>query len=184
MSLIQRLCAPVRHHLSWLAARSFSSQCTTQNQGLVQHISCCKANSTASMLSRCIIQHQTAGVATTGSLLARCMTTLACMHRSGPRWKKKKTRAPVLDGCPQKRGVVLKVMIKKPKKPNSANRKCVRVRLTNGKEATAYVPGEGHNLQEHSIVLVRGGRLQDVPGVKLKCVRGKYDLAHVKKKTA
>lgn len=69
--------------------------------------------------------------------------------------------------------------MKKPKKPNSANRKCVLVRLTTGKEMVAYIPGEGHNLQEHNIVLVRCGRLQDVPGVKLKCVRGKYDLAHV-----
>jgi len=81
------------------------------------------------------------------------------------------------------KGVVLKTVIKKPKKPNSANRKCVLVRLSNGKEATAYVPGEGHNLQEHNIVLIRCGRLQDVPGVKLKCIRGKYDLPHVIKAT-
>lgn len=111
------------------------------------------------------------------------MASLTTMHKTGPRWKKKRKLAgAILDGCPQRRGVVIRVMIKKPKKPNSANRKCVRVRLTNGNEATAYVPGEGHNLQEHSIVLLRGGRLQDVPSVKLKCVRGKYDLAHVKKK--
>ena len=110
------------------------------------------------------------------------MGSLQRMHKTGPRIKKRKPKAPWLEGAAQKRGVVIKVMIKKPKKPNSANRKCVRVRLTNGHEATAYVPGEGHNLQEHSIVLCRGGRLQDVPGVKLKCVRGKYDLAHVKKK--
>ena len=79
------------------------------------------------------------------------------------------------------KGVVLKTLIKKPKKPNSANRKCVRVKLSCGKEVTAYIPGEGHNLQEHHIVLVRGGRLQDTPGVKHKCVRGMYDLANVKK---
>lgn len=84
-----------------------------------------------------------------------------------------------LDGKPFAKGVVLKTLIKKPKKPNSANRKCVLVRLSTGKEMVAYIPGEGHNLQEHNIVLVRCGRLQDVPGVKLKCVRGKYDLAHV-----
>jgi len=77
------------------------------------------------------------------------------------------------------KGVILKTLIKKPKKPNSANRKCVLVRLTNGKEMVAYVPGIGHNLQEHNVVLVRVGRLQDVPGVKLKCIRGKYDLPHV-----
>lgn len=77
------------------------------------------------------------------------------------------------------KGVVLKTLIKKPKKPNSANRKCVLVRLTNGKEMVAYVPGIGHNLQEHNIVLTRVGRLQDCPGVKLKCIRGKHDLGHV-----
>ncbi|KAK3591560.1 hypothetical protein CHS0354_041602 [Potamilus streckersoni] len=116
------------------------------------------------------------------SLFARYLS-LEQMHHEGPP-KKKKRKMGQLDGHPFLRGVVTKVIIKKPKKPNSANRKCVRVRLSSGKEATAYVPGEGHNLQEHSIVLVRGGRLQDVPGVKLKCVRGKYDLAHVVKKTA
>ena len=79
------------------------------------------------------------------------------------------------------KGVVLKVLIKKPKKPNSANRKCVRVRFSNGHETTAYIPGEGHTLQEHSMVLVRGGRRRDLPGIKLTCVRGKYDLGHVKK---
>jgi len=94
--------------------------------------------------------------------------------------KKKKRKTPTF-GRPQLKGVVLKTLIKKPKKPNSANRKCVRVRLSNGKECTAYIPGEGHNLQEHNIVLIRGGRVQDLPGVKTKVVRGKYDCAHVKK---
>ncbi|KAK6181563.1 hypothetical protein SNE40_009392 [Patella caerulea] len=111
----------------------------------------------------------------------RSMATLNQIHRAGPPKFKTPLKRGVLDGRPFLRGVVLKTMIKKPVKPNSANRKCVRVKLSNGKEATAYVPGEGHNLQEHSIVLVRGGRTQDLPGVKLKCVRGKYDLAHVKK---
>lgn len=106
------------------------------------------------------------------------------MHRIGPFKKAKKSQTPALEGCPQKRAVVLRVIIKKPRKPNSANRKCVLIKLTNGNEGTAYVPGEGHNLQEHSIVLVRGGRLKDVPGVRMKCVRGVFDLAHVKKKTA
>lgn len=104
------------------------------------------------------------------------------MHKTGPIKKVRPNRNP-LDGNPFKKGVVLKTLIKKPKKPNSANRKCVLVRLSNGKELTAYVPGEGHNLQEHSVVLVRCGRLKDVPGVKIKCVRGKYDLPHVQKKT-
>ncbi len=83
---------------------------------------------------------------------------------------------------PYAKGVVLKLQIKKPKKPNSANRKCVLTRLSTGKEVTAYVPGEGHNLQEHNTVLVRVGNLRDVPGVKCKCVRGAYDLGHVLKK--
>ena len=111
---------------------------------------------------------------------SRTMATLNQMHRAGP-FKRKARKAGPLDGRPQLRGVVLKTLIKKPKKPNSANRKCVRLRLSTGKEVTAYIPGEGHNLQEHSIVLVRGGRVPDLPGVKLKCIRGKYDLAHVKK---
>ena len=90
-------------------------------------------------------------------------------------------KKPLLDGKPQMKGVVLKTVIRKPKKPNSGNRKCVIVRLSNGKEATAYVPGEGHNIQEHNILLIRGGRTQDVPGLKLKVVRGVYDCPHVKK---
>jgi len=105
---------------------------------------------------------------------------LCRLHRDGPR-KRKRKRKSATGGKPFIKGVVLKTVIKKPKKPNSANRKCVRVRLSTGREAVAYVPGIGHNLQEHHIVLVRGGRVQDCPGVKLKCVRGKYDLQHVKK---
>lgn len=106
------------------------------------------------------------------------MASLAQMHRSGPHIKKRKPKKP-LDGNPFMKGVVLKTLIKKPKKPNSANRKCVLVKLSNGKEMVAYIPGIGHNLQEHNIVLCRVGKVQDCPGVKLKCVRGKYDLPHV-----
>ncbi|XP_077383459.1 small ribosomal subunit protein uS12m [Festucalex cinctus] len=111
----------------------------------------------------------------------RPMATLNQMHRKG----KPKPPAKALGatfGRPQMKAVVLKTMIRKPKKPNSANRKCARVRLSNGKEAVAYIPGEGHNLQEHNVVLVEGGRTQDLPGVKLTVVRGKYDCAHVEKK--
>ncbi|XP_041981109.1 40S ribosomal protein S12, mitochondrial [Aricia agestis] len=111
-------------------------------------------------------------------LVSRAMASLAQMHRTGPHKKFRKSRNP-LNGNPFAKGVVLKTVIKKPKKPNSANRKCVLVRLSNGKEMIAYIPGIGHNLQEHNIVLVRVGRLKDCPGVKLKCVRGKYDLPHV-----
>lgn len=136
------------------------------------------------------------------------------MHKRGPIIKKRKRPRP-LDGNPFLKGIVLKTLIKKPRKPNSANRKCVLLRLSNGKEVTAYVPGKkkeeekqvwinflfffsigfennewfsifagiGHNLQEHNVVLVRCGRVRDLPGIRIKCVRGKYDLPHVVKKT-
>ncbi|XP_046383950.1 40S ribosomal protein S12, mitochondrial isoform X2 [Ischnura elegans] len=119
--------------------------------------------------------------ATLPGLSVRLMASLAQMHRTGPHIKKRPPRKP-LDGRPFAKGVVLKTLIRKPKKPNSANRKCVLVRLSGGKEMVAYVPGIGHNLQEHNIVLCRVGRCQDLIGVKIKCVRGKYDLAHVIKK--
>ncbi|HXK95302.1 MAG TPA: 30S ribosomal protein S12, partial [bacterium] len=86
--------------------------------------------------------------------------------------KKKKTKAPAMQGCPQKRGVCTRVWTMSPKKPNSALRKVARVRLTNGIEVNAYIPGEGHNLQEHSIVLIRGGRVKDLPSVRYHVVRG------------
>ncbi|XP_018302299.1 40S ribosomal protein S12, mitochondrial isoform X1 [Mycetomoellerius zeteki] len=105
------------------------------------------------------------------------------MHKRGGPYKKSKPSKNPFDGAPFMKGVILKTVIKKPKKPNSANRKCVIVRLSNGKEMTAYVPGVGHNLQEHNIVLCKNGRLRDTPGVKIKCVRGKYDLPHVSKRT-
>nr|AGH24261.1 ribosomal protein S12 [Reclinomonas americana ATCC 50633]AGH24395.1 ribosomal protein S12 [Reclinomonas americana ATCC 50284] len=89
------------------------------------------------------------------------------------------SKAPALNSCPQKRGVCTRVFIASPKKPNSAKRKVARVRLTNGQEVTAYIPGEGHNLQEHSVVLIRGGRVKDLPGVKYHIVRGVFDLQGV-----
>ncbi|XP_007907737.1 28S ribosomal protein S12, mitochondrial-like [Callorhinchus milii] len=111
----------------------------------------------------------------------RHMATLNQMHKKG-RPKPPPPKLGITAGRPQLKAVVLKTMIRKPKKPNSANRKCARVRLSNGKEAICFIPGEGHNLQEHNIVLVEGGRTQDLPGVKLKVIRGKYDCAHVQKK--
>lgn len=101
------------------------------------------------------------------------------VHRAGP--KKPRVRRHPLDNRPQMKGIVLKTLIRKPKKPNSANRKCVLLRLSNGKEMTAFVPGEGHNLQEHSVVLVQKKRVRDVPGLKIRVVRGAYDCAHVVK---
>lgn len=101
------------------------------------------------------------------------------MHKVGYFSEPKVNKNPLGFNVPQRKGVVLRTVIKKPKKPNSANRKCVMVRLSSGKEMLAYVPGEGHNLQEHNVVLVRPGRTKDVPGLKLKCIRGKYDLPHV-----
>ncbi len=90
-----------------------------------------------------------------------------------------KPKTPALGGCPQKRGVCVRVSTTTPKKPNSALRKIARVRLTNGMEVTAYIPGIGHNLQEHSIVLIRGGRVKDLPGVRYKVIRNVYDTAPV-----
>ena len=107
------------------------------------------------------------------------MPTLSQLVRHGRRRERVKTGAPALRGCPQKRGVCTRVYTTTPKKPNSALRKVVRVRLTNGMEVTAYIPGEGHNLQEHSVVLVRGGRVKDLPGVRYKVVRGALDAAGV-----
>ncbi|XP_011165124.1 40S ribosomal protein S12, mitochondrial [Solenopsis invicta] len=103
------------------------------------------------------------------------------IHRRGGPYRKPRSSKNPFNGQPFMKGVILKTVIKKPKKPNSANRKCVVVRLSNGREMTAYVPGIGHNLQEHNIVLCKNGRLRDTPGVKIKCVRGKYDLPHVSK---
>ena len=96
---------------------------------------------------------------------------------------KAKSKSPALENCPQKRGVCTRVYTTTPKKPNSAMRKVARVRLTNGKEVNAYIPGEGHNLQEHSIVMVRGGRVKDLPGVRYHIVRGTLDTAGVQGRT-
>lgn len=93
-----------------------------------------------------------------------------------------KTKAPALDACPQKRGVVLQVKVVSPKKPNSAKRKVVRLRLTNKKEVTAYIPGEGHSIQEHAVVLIRGGRRPDLAGIRYTVVRGKLDATGVDKR--
>ena len=107
------------------------------------------------------------------------MPTINQLVRNGRNRKVKKTSAPALQGSPQKRGVCTQVKTTTPKKPNSALRKICRVRLTNGIEVTAYIPGIGHNLQEHSIVLVRGGRVKDLPGVRYKVVRSALDAAGV-----
>ena len=97
--------------------------------------------------------------------------------RRPPHWK---TASPALESCPQKRGVCTRVYTSTPKKPNSALRKVARVRLTNGFEVTSYIPGEGHNLQEHSVVLIRGGRVKDLPGVRYHIIRGTHDTQGVK----
>jgi len=107
------------------------------------------------------------------------MPTIAQLIRFGRVSKKKKTKSPALKACPQRRGVCTQVRTMTPKKPNSALRKIARVRLTTGIEVTAYIPGEGHNLQEHSIVLVRGGRVKDLPGVRYHIVRGTLDTIGV-----
>ena len=107
------------------------------------------------------------------------MPTIAQLGRKGRESKVTKTKTPALRGAPQRRGVCTRVYTHTPKKPNSALRKVARVRLTTGQEVTAYIPGVGHNLQEHSVVLVRGGRVKDLPGVRYKVVRGTLDAAGV-----
>ncbi|MCX8033777.1 MAG: 30S ribosomal protein S12 [Thermodesulfovibrio sp.] len=107
------------------------------------------------------------------------MPTIAQLVKKGREKVERKTKSPALQSCPQRRGVCVRVYTTTPKKPNSALRKVAKVRLTNGVEVIAYIPGEGHNLQEHSIVLVRGGRVKDLPGVRYHIVRGTLDCAGV-----
>ena len=111
------------------------------------------------------------------------MPTINQLIRKGRRKVSVKSKSPALAGCPQRRGVCVQVMTRTPKKPNSALRKVARVRLSSGVEITAYIPGVGHNLQEHSIVLVRGGRVKDLPGVRYKVVRGALDTSGVRERS-
>ena len=108
------------------------------------------------------------------------MPTISQLIRNPRQERKKAEKAPALGHCPQKRGVCTRVYTTTPKKPNSALRKVARIRLTNGNEITGYIPGEGHNLQEHSVVLVRGGRVPDLPGVRYHIIRGSLDTQGVK----
>lgn len=110
------------------------------------------------------------------------MPTINQLVRNGRQRKEVKSKTPALDKCPQKRGVCLSVTTTSPKKPNSALRKIARVRLSNGEEGTVYIPGIGHNLQEHSVVLIRGGRVRDLPGVRYHIIRGALDTAGVAKR--
>ncbi|HEX7382310.1 MAG TPA: 30S ribosomal protein S12 [Nevskiaceae bacterium] len=110
------------------------------------------------------------------------MPTINQLVRHGRRSKAAKDKVPALTGCPQKRGVCTRVYTTTPKKPNSALRKVARVRLTNGFEVTSYIGGEGHNLQEHSVVMIRGGRVKDLPGVRYHTIRGALDASGVDKR--
>ncbi len=107
------------------------------------------------------------------------MPTISQLVKEGRKKAKKKSKAPALQNCPQRRGVCVRVYTTTPKKPNSALRKVARIRLTNGIEVTGYIPGEGHTLQEHSVILVRGGRVKDLPGVRYHIVRGTLDSTGV-----
>ena len=107
------------------------------------------------------------------------MPTINQLIRNGRKKPLKKTKVPAMDSCPQKRGVCTRVYTTTPKKPNSALRKVARIRLTNGFEVTSYIPGEGHNLQEHSVVMIRGGRVKDLPGVRYHIIRGNLDIQGV-----
>ena len=111
------------------------------------------------------------------------MPTIQQLVRKGRKKLKSKSKSPALDSCPQKRGVCTRVYTTTPKKPNSAMRKVARVRLSHGNEVNAYIPGEGHNLQEHSIVLIRGGRVKDLPGVRYHVIRGTLDTGGVDDRT-
>ena len=110
------------------------------------------------------------------------MPTIGQLVRDGREKQRRKNTAPALQGCPQKRGVCIRVYTTTPKKPNSALRKAARVRLTNGIEVTSYIPGVGHNLQEHSVVLIRGGRVKDLPGVRYHIIRGTLDSIGVQER--
>ena len=110
------------------------------------------------------------------------MPTINQLVRKSREKVSKRTKVPALKSCPQKRGVCLRVYTTTPKKPNSALRKVARVKLTNGQEVTAYIPGEGHNLQEHSVVLIRGGRVKDLPGVRYHIIRGTLDTQGLEKR--
>jgi small subunit ribosomal protein S12 len=110
------------------------------------------------------------------------MPTINQLIRHGREKQNKKTKSPALKACPQRRGVCTRVMTFTPKKPNSALRKVARVRLSHGIEVTAYIPGEGHNLQEHNVVLIRGGRVKDLPGVRYHIIRGTLDTLGVDKR--
>lgn len=110
------------------------------------------------------------------------MPTISQLVRESRQRQRRKNTAPALQGCPQKRGVCTRVYTSTPKKPNSALRKVARVRLTNGIEVTSYIPGVGHNLQEHSVVLIRGGRVKDLPGVRYHIIRGTLDSIGVQER--
>ena len=110
------------------------------------------------------------------------MPTINQLIKNGRKQSVKKSQSPIMDQCPQKRGICISVTTTTPKKPNSALRKIARVRLVNGQEGTVYIPGIGHNLQEHSVVLIRGGRVKDLPGVRYHIIRGALDAAGVAKR--
>ena len=137
---------------------------------------CCKAN------SLCYSSRSVSSVGNAGASIYVHMPTINQLVRKGRNKIRSKSKSPALENSPFRRGVCLQVMTRTPKKPNSAMRKVAKVRLTNGYEVIAYIPDEGHNLQEHSIVLVRGGRVKDLPGVRYHIVRGTLDAAGVEKR--
>ncbi|GAA5799921.1 hypothetical protein HPULCUR_005342 [Helicostylum pulchrum] len=160
-SLLKTAWKPVTGTNGLLTTRTFMTQPTQQSRILSQLK---PLNS--------VFQQQKAGMATLNQVIKKCRKT-----------KTKMSKSPALEGCYQRKGVCNKVYTTKPKKPNSAVRKVARVKLTNGRVVSAYIPGEGHNLQEHSVVLVRGGRVPDLPGVRYHLVRGALDLQGVATRT-
>ena len=164
-SLLKTTWKPLSSSNSLLTTRNFMTQPAQQSRILSQ------LRPTTQVFTP-IQQQQKVGMATLNQVIKKCRKT-----------KTKLSKAPALEGCYQRKGVCNKVYTTKPKKPNSAVRKVARVKLTNGKVVTAYIPGEGHNLQEHSVVLVRGGRVPDLPGVRYHLVRGALDLQGVATRT-
>ena len=140
----------------------------------------CRASTRASSIAWSCVESSTWLFRQQNIRKGRRVPTIQQLVRQGRTTKFSKTKTPALKGSPQRRGVCTRVYTNTPKKPNSALRKVARVKLTSGIEVTAYIPGEGHNLQEHSIVLVRGGRVRDLPGVRYKIIRGALDAAGVK----
>jgi small subunit ribosomal protein S12 len=169
--------SPISSTWANLACRSpFRAVSSKTRETNISRKRCC------AVVPLCYIARSVAEISRNGEKRKAAMPTINQLVRKGRNKLKRKSKSPALENAPFRRGVCLQVMTRTPKKPNSAMRKVAKVRLTNGYEVIAYIPDEGHNLQEHSIVLVRGGRVKDLPGVRYHIVRGTLDAAGVEKR--